>query len=220
MALILNNGVRFTIHGLWSNNRPVLTTWHTLMTHLTSRPPACEEVAGMIGSAWATHAIPVLANNYQFQTVSWLDLASETGSSGEFSLATVQIGGGAGANASPYNGILVTKNIADKGRGKRSGRTFIPGLDEQHLDEDGVVSTTARNGADAALEQFRLAVNAYTSPTVASVRLVVAHTPSVTVTPEPKPRKEPAKDGIMSSSDIIGFTAKPIVSGLRRRVAG
>jgi hypothetical protein len=217
VALILPSGARFTIHGQWTNQRPILTTWHAIVNSTGSRPQALEEVAGMIGGAWASHALPLLANNYTFQVISFLDLDSLTGVSGQFSLASVQQGSQIGTNVSPYNGVVATKNILTAGRGRKNGRVFLPGVQASNIDEEGKLSDTLRNGVSTALDNFLAAVNNYTSTVVADVFLVVAHTPFVSET-RSITRSVPAKNGQMTASAIQTFAANPVVSGLRARV--
>jgi hypothetical protein len=217
MALVLPNGVRYALNHTWTNGRPVVFTWHAILVATGPRAAGVQESATAVADAWATSVLPQLVNNITLQSVGFLDLNSEVGTAGDVPVASAPSGGQAASSVPPNIGILVTKLIADKGRGRRSGRIFLPGGSEASVDEDGIIIEAATTLAETTLQGFANQVNAYVGPNVASLRLVVAHTPHVeeTVT---LTRKVPAKTGTMTSSEIVGFDAKQITSGIHRRV--
>jgi hypothetical protein len=219
VPLVLPNGARFSINGVWSGVRPIVTVWHALVTDRGNRTLAMVEAASTIGGFWGTHVVPNIADNYVMQTVSYIDLSSEQGSTGTWVMGAPATGGQGLATESPYNGIVVTKAITDKGRGRRGGRVFIPGIQATELDELGKISDAAQTAAESALTAFMMAVNGYSGTDVSAMQLVVAHTPSSlqTVT---KQRRLPLKDGVMTSSQITGFNSAALVSGIRRRISG
>lgn len=218
MALTLPNGVRYTIMGVWTNGRPVLTTWHAIVVPTGPRLQAVVNGAAWIGGQWATHVVVNMVNNYSFQRIAYVDLDSTAGSTGEWVLGSNTVGGSVNSSVPPSDGIMVTKVISDKGRGRRSGRVFIPGGSELAVDEDGGIQSGSQTVAEDSLTAFMVAVNGYTDSAIASLRLVVAHTPSEVVTVS-KEVTRPLKTGVMSSSTITGFDSSSIVRGIRSRLA-
>lgn len=219
MPLVLPNGIRITLHGEWTNARPILSVWHAIVTTSIGRNVACQDATGAVASFWADDVVPLLLDNYSISKASWVDLATEDGSTGDIALTTPGVGAVASQGMPPSSGVVVTKTIADGGRGRRSGRIFIPSGQEASADEDGVITALAQANAEQALTAFMVDCNAYTSPNVNSLHLVVAHIPHVAkeIT---KTIKVPATEGLMSASTITGFVSNATVSGIRRRVAG
>lgn len=219
MPLILSQGVRITFQGIWTNGRPINTVWHARVAHITNRAVAVPNATLGVLEAWATHVVPLLPNNYSVQNAHFVDLHTVNGVTGTVSRATPATGGITAAAASPYTGLMVRKLYGSAFRGKRSGRVFLPGLNESQVDEDGIIFAATRDTAVNALVAFAQAANAVVAEDVQDVTLIVAHTPSERVT-QTKTISRPLKDGTMSSDDITNFQADAFETGIRRRITG
>jgi hypothetical protein len=210
-------GAHFTIDGAWSNGRPIVTSWHALCSAVSDRPTMLLAAAQRLFDAWKLNILPVLNNSYTLKGVTWLDLDSETGSTGTYS-GTPANGSLVSTGTDPAAGALVVKNIAGSGRKFRSGRVFVPGAMEADIDEDGNVASATRTSLTAAFAAFLSAVNTSTPVgAINDLHLVVAHTPSIVVT-ETKTRRVPDPDGGLLPAVITGFSVKNVRSGQRRRL--
>lgn len=220
MPVTMPSGAHFTINGVWSNGRPVVTSWHALVTAVADRPTAIADAASRLSTAWFSNIIPILADNYSYDSVSWIDLNSVTGATGVHTRTPASGTSTGTVSTPPSSGYLVTKGFVGSGRTFRSGRVFMPGLPEGAVDEDGIVSSTNRTTVTAAFTAFLAAFNA-SAPVagIASCFLVVAHSPSIEVT-ETKTRRVPDPNGVLAASLISGFTTDALVSGVKRRVRG
>lgn len=122
-----------------------------------------EVVFEMVGDAlnnFADHVVPLLTDNYSFNSVSWVDLDSLDGSTGErTSTADTTlpvVGQDAGAPMPGGVAMLVTK-VNSGGRRTRNGRWYLSGIAEGVTDPDN--PNTVNSGfvgiANTALEAFR-----------------------------------------------------------------
>ena len=218
MPQTLLAGMHFAIRGKWSNGRPVISSWHAIVTPTGTRALALPEAGARIVDKWFTHVLPVLPDNYSFDGCNWTDLDSVEGATGFAGRAAASGGDISAAGTPPNQGVLVTKTIAGSGRSKRSGRIFLPGNLESLVDENGIVSTGKLTQVETALAAFRTNFNT-TAPVgnIATCRLVVAHAPSHIVT-QTVSRRVPDPDGALGWDDVTGFAGSTLVSGIRRRV--
>lgn len=181
----------------------------------TSRDEAVNSAAGDVLDAWDQYIRGGQSELLRCDTVSWVDLNSEDGSTGEISSTadtTWPAFGGALGQALPSNvAILVTKQTSSR-RGSRNGRMFVAGLTEQNcvgnLIEGGFLSTITADYGDftEALTETGVIADYQTFPTVVHTRNV--GTPSAPVIE------------YVDNTQITSFSPQATVATQRRRLRG
>jgi hypothetical protein len=216
MPLTASDVVRVSLHGFWTNQRPIITVWHVRATGAPNRIDVARGAAQGVLDLWIQHAVPVLVNNYGINSASYVDLDSEQGSTGTVTHAPDAFGGQTATSAGPNVGVMIRKLYSGTFRGTKPGRLFIPGGSEAQIDEDGAISSTALQTAATAIAAFHSAVVGFSSAEVSTMTPVVVHTPSeeVTVT---KTIRRPLKSGFMTQNDITSYQAETVSTGIQRR---
>lgn len=185
----------------------------------TSRPDAIEALAGVLINEWCDSILPRLTNEYQFLSVSWVDLDEEDGSTGARTVTSQETLPQFGTLATPSLvsnvALLVEKNIPRQ-RGRRNGRMFINGLDEDATapDTPNTLPGTQVTAWNAALAAF-LGDTQQNVPYTAD--MVVTHilTYDPPLTPGGRPRPATGDHAIVSS-----LTVDPVLATQRRRLRG
>lgn len=185
MAALVAPGIcRFTVNGTYAE-RPIAnivdmqidTTGTT-----TDRDDACFRMAGVLLNQWTDDILPLVADNYQATSVSWVDLNSLTGSTGERTSTDAETWPASGEGTQAANSSAIAFRV-DKSsvarRGQRQGRMYLVGVPESAT-EDGSPNTliggvvTAMNSALASfLDNIR---QEDADPGNYQSRMVVVHT--------------------------------------------
>lgn len=184
-GLIYPGVTRFTVHGTYAGAEIAnILDMHTDLAQTgTSRGDAIIDQAHIIVSAWCDQILPLVSNRYLATSVSWVDMNSSSGTTGETSDGTgtdfPNSGQDSGPPASANCAFLVHKQIT-AARGSRAGRMFLVGIGE------GNTSTTAPNdivagwvaAGNTRLGDFLNAINQEAGISGASYdsKLVVCHT--------------------------------------------
>lgn len=214
MAQIIAPGVcRYTINGLFVG-RPVANIIDMQIdttASVVSRADAVEAQAGILINEWSDHILPLVSNDYQANSVSWVDLNSSSGSVGARSTTSQetwpQTGAGAGATMPGNVALRVNKNIVAS-RGQRQGRMYLAGAGEgDNTDANpNAVAGAAQTAINDALESFLGNINQSDADPDAYVsRMVVIHT----------------LDGEFTNySEVNGLVVDPVLGSQRRRLRG
>lgn len=135
MAAIVAPGIcRYSINGTL-DGQPVVNVLDLNISDVVngSREDAVATACGDIINQWADHVLPLVTDEYRFDSVSWVDLDSIDGSTGERSstdgTTLPQNGGDAGA-CMPGGVALLVRKIGSGGRRERNGRWYIAGISE------------------------------------------------------------------------------------------
>lgn len=222
MAQTAPNVVRYSLLGRWSNSRPVITVLAYAVADDGTRLAAVSQAAGVVRDAWQTHVMPLIADNYTLEGVSWVDLDAVDGSTGTIgpNSGLPADGGSAGLSAaSPNTALLVRKNLEGAQRNTRRGRMYLPPGTEGAIDEDGLILGTQITIINAALAAF-LTATTITSEVgnVVSMHQVVVHWPSI---PDPEakpPPRIPDPDGVGTPTQVVSLIADQLIATQRRRV--
>lgn len=169
MAFQMTDIVRYAINGRWSNGRPVVNILDMSVRQNPNFPPEpiidedrfdnVREKAIDIANNWRDHLLPNLTTAYTLENVSWVDLSSANGSTGETSPDEGPQSGALGADSSvPQNTLLITKVEGARTRGTRPGRWYLSGVPEGKIDNNGIVDPVWRTQMDNALEDFRTGI--------------------------------------------------------------
>lgn len=156
MALVVPGITRFAVNATLAT-RPVVNIIDlqidTTGTAL-SRAEANEAAAGNIINAWKEHVLPLVSDQYVFQSVSWVDLDSATGDTGartSTSTTTLPDPGNVIETPVPSNtSILVTKS-ASTGRGQRNGRMYVAGAPDASVQTNNLQPLATWQAAFSAL---------------------------------------------------------------------
>lgn len=181
MALVVDGVCRYTFEGFYIDRPWVNICDMRLETtgSLVDRNDYIYDTAGHLINAWATHLTNAISDSLVLNQVSWVDLDSETGSTGtrtetsEFELPDA--GHNDGAPVAGNVSILVTKQTTG-GRGQRNGRWYQAGLVEANVDGNGFQGI-ARDAYQGNFNGFLDMVNDDgVLPSPHSRHMVVVHT--------------------------------------------
>jgi hypothetical protein len=136
MAAIVAPGVcRYAVHGTFGGQDIVNifdikidTTGSTI-----SRTDAINAQAGIVINQWTSDICTQISNNYTFTSVSWVDLDTDAGETGErSSTGTITLPQTGSSTQTPLPGsvCLLAHKLAGKARNTRNGRLYLCGITE------------------------------------------------------------------------------------------
>ena len=212
MAAIVAPGVcRFALNGTYAG-QPVVNIVDMQIDTTGStegRGDACFGQAGVLINEFAGSMTANLSNRYEFVSVSWVDLDSLSGTTGERTrtdTVTLPVNGGQSSAPAPGNvAFRVAKNTVPT-RGLRQGRMYLAGVPESSTDatDPNTVVNTVAATINADLVAFLNGINqddggitGYTS------QMVVVHT----------------VEGVFESwTEVTGLVLESRVGSQRRRL--
>lgn len=222
MALIAPGVCRYTINGVYSD-RPVANIVDVKIDTTGSVQDRADKVfdcAGRIINAWKTRVLPLVQGNYIFQSVSWVDLNSESGSTGSrtsTSTTTLPLPGTATGDDFPGNVAALIRKTIQGQRGFRAGRLYLAGLSEANTDPAVPNAIIAAATATITTAMTNFAEDVDDGETVNGFFQVgVLHTVTPPVTLE-NPKPEPEYAG-WSKSTV--WTCDRRLASQRRRLRG
>lgn len=216
MALVAPGVIRFTLNGTVEGTHTWANIWDVRALGSTEQDRAdlALRYAGHLLDAWNETIATLLHNTVVLDNVSWVDLDSEEGSTGETSVGFETTGPYAGDRTgfvAPVNtAILATKNVTSA-RGRRRGRMYIPGMPEAEISA-GTLNNNYVTDANTQLANF---LEEVTDPdelsTWGSFLPVVVHTENIG-TPE-NPNIVYLDDSVITS-----LRAQSLAATQRRRL--
>ncbi len=161
MPLIVPGIVRFTVHqSMFSRQIANILDYKISDQDVTfGRPEAALDQAKIIAKEWKLRFLVGQSSSLKLEKISWVDLNSLDGSTGEFQgdadIPLNVVGGLTGDALTPSTAVLFTK-IAAGGRGTKSGRMYLAGLSEaMNLSGNSrFMNATLRNDLQAAAALF------------------------------------------------------------------
>ena len=203
---------RFTLHGTIHGRQ-----WAQILDmHIDSasggdRDDHVKDQAQVLLNAWIDNIKTQVSNQCILTSVSWVDLDSASGSTGSRSDATAPRvmpapGLAAGNPLAGHSAVLIKKQ-AIGGRGARSGRWYLPGMDESDFTANTMVGSV-KAALQAKVGTFLSAINQSGKIPVLGggtydSELVVVHTP---------------QSGPASTSKVTAFTVDSTMATQRRRL--
>jgi hypothetical protein len=159
MTLVAPDVCRYSINGDYLN-RPAVNVLDMVVQpedgSIVGRQDAIEITSRVILNAWVDNVMTRFGSSYSLQSISWVDLNSDTGSVGITTSTPAHTlplnAGGTGEPLTAALAMLVTK-VTTRSRGSRPGRWFLPGFVEQDIVGNIWVGTTLSN-TNAALSTF------------------------------------------------------------------
>lgn len=216
---------RYTVNGTYAG-RPVANIIDMAVgTSITTgtREECLADLAGIIVSAWADDVLDFVGDQYTAQTVSWVDLDTIDGSTGETSVGAgtdFPASGSASTDQMPGSvAFRIGKQISAT-RGTRQGRMYIVGVPEG-VTAAGTPNTVAAGtitAVNGAMATFLDAINVTVAETALDYdsHMVVLHTSSDD-NPTPPPKKLITYEG---ASTITSLVCDPTLATQRRRLRG
>lgn len=218
MAPLIVPGVcRFTVNGTYAD-RNVANIIDMHIDDGLAGPSRAEDIvdqAHIIVSAWVDHILGNISDRYRGLSVSWVDLSTEDGSTGEVTDGTGSdfpaFGGLAGQGMPGNVSWLVHKQLV-AGRGSRAGRMYLAGVVESATDHDspnvGMGSFVAdiNTGLDNFLDAINQDPGGYTS------RMVVIHTKNTA------PEGEDPEIELVGTSEVDALVCDVRLRTQRRRL--
>lgn len=187
-ALIVPNVCRFTVNGTYGGGN-VATILDMRLNDFAppldpvDREAAIQDQAEDIVNAWSDNILPILVNEYTAVSVSWVDLNSADGSTGEVTTGGDETWPQNGATTTdqgmPANvAALVTKVAPGGGRQTRNGRLYLVGISEGATqgESNSNLASAAQAAITAAFEQFSSDISNTVLSEGYSSNLVVVHT--------------------------------------------
>jgi hypothetical protein len=218
-------GVRYTLHGTHGgrNIANVLDFGLDLTGSTTPRAQAIDDFSRIIIDQWVLQVLNFLASTYSFNSVSWVDLDSASGSVGSRSVTIANTLPKAGAQltaAMPGNVAFLIKKALTAQRGARNGRMFLVGVPEVVTDTTAINSVSSGNvtSINTKMAAFLAAVNITMSGTTGfTSKHMVAHVTS-RGTPTPPATVGPPLTGILLP--VNSLTCDGTLATQRRRLRG
>lgn len=223
MAPLIWDGIcRFTVNGTFSG-RNVANIFDMRIDDSGLGPTRAERIvtqAGDIVNAWCDNILPLVANDYTFTSVSWVDLNALDGSTGSVTTGgdeTLPQNGASTEDPLPPNvAALITKVAPGGGRSTRNGRTYLVGLRETQMDPGAPTRLTgaARGFIEAAMEQFSSDISNSEAGEGWDSNMVVLRTRNIA-----EPDEEPNIVAV-GADDVTAMTCDIVVATQRRRLRG
>lgn len=183
-----------------------------------TREEAIRGTAGRILNHWADDIMPLVVDDVVHRSVSWVDLNSEDGYTGEITSTddtTLPVAGGVtDAPSSTQVALLVTKRIENRRRNMRDGRMYVPGVSEAWTaaGAPNTIGTTVLEAFDAAFVTFLEGVQTG-GGLEPDVDLCVVHTHTT-----PGIDGGPPTIEYVGKSNIGSYDSQSIVATQRRRL--
>lgn len=221
MALIVPNVCRFTVHSTYSgsNLANIIDMRISNLGIGQTREAAIANQAGDIVNAWSDNILPILVNDCVAQSVSWVDLNSIDGSTGETTTGGDETWPQGGATSSTPGlpagtSALITKVAPGGGRSTRNGRLYLAGISEGATDDPNPSNLTAAAQAavTAAFEQFSSDVSNSEIVEGYDSNMVVVHTRNVA------PPGEDPDIVWVSTGDVTAMVCQSRLATQRRRL--
>ena len=177
----------------------------------------CITLAGDIAAAWATHLAPSVHQGFSLSEVDVLDIASDTGSSGQWTGNNV---GGDSSTAVPNNvATNVEFDIARRYRGGKP-RMFLPPPGADGLSTPDKWTTAFTDSVNTAMAAFFAEIEALSIGavgTLAHVNLSYYKGFTNVTNSSGRTRAAPKYRDVALVDSVNGYAAKSVVGSQRRR---
>lgn len=176
--LIVPNVARYSVNGRYlGNGRATSTIIDLEITNVVndSRANAVREGALLVLLSWDVTIRGVQVDEWQAQSVSFVDMDSQNGATGIESSNGWPVNGGVAGEAVAFNtGVLVRKNLLGGDRSRRAGRWTLPGVPEAAVASGYTLQGANLGQWQTEVEDFLNAVNGLMSWNGASAAADVA----------------------------------------------
>lgn len=224
-GIIATGVVRYSLNGTYAG-RP----WTNIVDALVveslgggTRAECLEDLGKRLIDSWVANVLENVVSQVSFTDLQWLDLDSESGSTGTLTAGTVsvlpQAGTAAGDGMAGNVAYRVNRNIVAT-RGKRKGRLYLVGVSEADTaaGSPNQISTAKRDAmnADLAILRTDMIQDPGVNPLAYGSHMVVLHTEGAE-NPDPPPAIILTATG---TSEITSLTTDLTLATQRRRLRG
>lgn len=150
MAVVCDNTYQLSVNG-HQGPRNWTNVFHVEL--LGASPPAVADAADVIRAAYRDDIMPWLTQDAVADSVNYVDLSSLDGESGQISWAGDSSGDDTSGSMSPQTAYLVHW-YASGGRAYRNGRSYLPGVAESSVDNNGAVDSGKISALEGGLVSF------------------------------------------------------------------
>lgn len=213
MALLVVGGIcRFAINQRYQGHQVVNLLDMDLNMGVTGdREQAIPDQAKIIAKQWKLDIFPSLANSLTLESVSWVDLDTDHGSTGEFAGdadVPLPVAAAGGPNGQPGNVCILVRKNTTSGRGTKAGRMYVCGGAEEGTDSadpNRIKSSfvTSYNAAFATWKDNVEQNGGGPGPLAYDSHIHVVHVPKI---------------GDPSSSSVTSLIVDPLLATQRRRL--
>lgn len=219
LEIIAPTIVRFSHQGYVAGGRKwAAVTDVSVDEFAVDRHTGVRNIVPRIVEAFQDHCLAPLTSDVNYQGASWIDLDSLEGESG-FQTPIAghpSYGGQSAAGAAPNTCYLIHKNCAHNRR-QRTGRMYLPGVMETHVDGAGVVDSAQLTALTTTMSDYKAEIAAagpLFPPTTTAWRVV--HILTYSGVAEPGwPNGRPTS---WNSTDVTSATPDTKVATQRRRL--
>lgn len=160
-GIIAPDVVRYTIEGSIFGQPADVVLCMVVQDITGPRHTAIEHVANVLVTQWHDFIQNAgMSSQYTVQKVSWVDLDSETGSTGETSAGTgasAPYAGAVGGDCCPANVAMEVVKAINAVRGVHHGKSYVPGVPESGQ-ANGLLTSSMQTAAQTAADAFLTAV--------------------------------------------------------------
>lgn len=149
MAPIISECTQVTMNGITSGGRPWSIVQHWIGSGLTPPDPYIGSTKWV--QAFVDYVLIGLCHDTSVTGGSFIDLSSSGGASGPIGALTGPLTGGDSGFMAPPNVCVLVKMATLNSRSQRSGRMYLPGVNEDQLQANGALTDTYQDDTQAAI---------------------------------------------------------------------
>lgn len=123
--------------------------------HTDAFTPAAADGAQAVLDAYVSHILPKLTDSIVVTSATYVDLSTSSGDTGEvIPTSGLTTTGAVHVDASPPQCTYLVKLSTAGGRSTRGGRTFLPGVRSDEVNERGDITTGTVSAITTAYQDF------------------------------------------------------------------
>lgn len=212
MATVFSPNVIEIVINMQHSGKPTANVWHMWFDPELGTD-TMEDVVLDFANNWQDEMLDMVCSNVQLLGFDWRSLDPSDSTVGFLAPDTAKpVTGLVAENSMPPNvAYLVKKNTENRPRGRRDGRSFLPGVSEERVGADGVIAGPSVLAFQADLNDFYNGISD-TSGSAAGDRY-----PCVLQT-TPASRAPGSASVTIASRRVTSLTLDPIVSTQRDRL--
>ena len=134
-------------------------TWACVLHGYYDADATAADLADDIATAFSANLLGALDSEVTMTGANYVDLSGDNGESGPVPSWTGPVSGGASGAGSPGNVAYLLHWGAPGTRRQRNGRTYLPGVPDAAVNENGLIDSSYFDGLEGRQEDFFEQVN-------------------------------------------------------------